>query len=78
MKVNHELIDTLLNKFRPAVVEPTKLLEVWCISQNKDSFMCRICYEIVHQPTSCLRCENFFCGACIESCLRLDELCPNY
>jgi hypothetical protein len=48
MKVNHELIDSLVNKFKPPAVESVKLRGDLCISQDKDSFLCGLCKDIIN------------------------------
>ena len=45
-------------------------------SSFMDSFCCKICFEVLHDPVQCQSNEHYFCRKCITQHLENSETCP--
>ena len=48
-------------------------------NMDRESFDCRICYEIVDDPVTCGRkegCAAFYCNSCLTTAMEKDKNCP--
>ena len=45
-------------------------------SSFMDSFFCKICFEVLHDPVQCQDNEHYFCRKCITKHLENSETCP--
>ena len=45
-------------------------------SSFMDSFCCKICFEVLHDPVQCQNNEHYFCRKCISQHLENSETCP--
>ena len=41
-----------------------------------DSFSCKICFKVLHDPVQCQNNEHYFCRKCITKHLENSETCP--